>query len=318
MTPRENFLEAIRFGKPEYVPLGNEEVGYMFGFKNTRQVAKLDEPGECRMDDWGIGWFSENDEQAPFPRINPLADLSKVWTYEFPDPADLVFPDDAMEKLDAARKEGKIIYGGHGYFLFERAWALAGMDAFFTGLYNHPEEIRFMLHKIAEYAKKVFDRYLEIGVDGVGFSEDLGSQKALMMSPAQFREFLLPEYAYIFETLRAENKIISFHSCGCVDMIVKDLADVGVTILNPVQANANDLAKVKKDSVGKMALNGGIGTHLIMTGTPEQVYGETRRVMEILKPGGGYVVAPDQYFNNMPEANMNALWQAARDFGSYL
>ena len=101
-------------------------------------------------------------------------------------------------------------------------------------------------------------------------------------------------------------------------MIIKDLADVGVTMLNPIQANANDIAKVKRDSLaGKMALNGGIGTHLIMTGTPEQVYDETRRVMEILKPGGGYVVAPDQYFNNMPEANVNALWQAAKDFGVY-
>ncbi|MCL1888161.1 MAG: hypothetical protein FWF96_04755 [Kiritimatiellaeota bacterium] len=314
MTARENFLEAIHFGHPEYVPLGNEDVGHGIGFDTPRRVAKIDDPDDCALDAWGIGWFSENND-APFPRINPLADIRKVYTYEFPDPKDLVMSDTTRAAWDVAKKEGKIIYGGLGYFLFERAWALTGMETFFTALYDHPDEMRLMLHKIAEYAKKVFDRYLEMGVDGVGFSEDLGSQKALMMSPAQFREFILPEYAYIFENVLAEKKIINFHSCGCVDAIAGDLANVGVTMLNPIQANANDLAKIKRETVGRMALNGGISTHLIMTGTPGQVYEETRRVMGILKEGGGYVVAADQWFPDMPAANMAAMWQAARGFG---
>ena len=317
MNARENFLEAILFGRPEYVPLGNEEIGHVVNFATERKVARLGESDGCVVDAWGIGWFSENDEHAPFPRINPLADLRKVWQYEFPDPDDLVLPDGALEARDEAKKAGKLIYGGLGYFLFERAWALTGMETFFTALYDHPEEMRFLLHKIAEYAKKVFDRHLEMGVDAVCFSEDLGSQKALMVSPEKFREFLLPEYAFIFETLLREKKIISFHSCGCVDAVAGDLAEVGVTMLNPIQANANDILKIKRDTFGRTALNGGIGSDLIMRGTPDEVYEETRRVVTMMKQGGGYVAAPDQWFNNMPAANMDAMWRAARDFGKY-
>jgi uroporphyrinogen decarboxylase len=143
------------------------------------------------------------------------------------------------------------LYGHLSYLLFERAWVLMGMENFFMALLDYPEETHTLLHGIARYAREVFERYLEMGVDGVGFSEDLGSQKALMLSPALFREFLLPEYAYIFEPVLKEGKIINFHSCGCIDSVAGDLADIGVTILNPVQARANDLAKLKKTVAGR-------------------------------------------------------------------
>ena len=86
---------------------------------------------------------------------------------------------------------------------------------------------------------------------------------------------------------------------------------------NPVQARANDLQKIKKDAQGKMALEGGIDTHLIMTGTPDEIKKEVIRVMEILKQGGGYVCGPDQGFPNMPVENMQMLWQTARNIGKY-
>jgi len=40
-------------------------------------------------------------------------------------------------------------------------------------------------------------------VDAVSFSEDLGTQRALMMSPAMFREFILPEYVHAFANVLA-------------------------------------------------------------------------------------------------------------------
>ena len=174
-----------------------------------------------------------------------------------------------------------------------------------------------MLHELAKYARGVFDRYLEMGVDAVSFSEDLGTQKALMMSPAHFREFFLPEYKYAFENVLKENKIVNFHSCGCVDEITGDLASIGISILNPVQARANDLHKLKKDVYGKTALEGGIDTHLLATGTRDDVKKEVVRVIDILKEGGGYICGPDQYIPGMLAENMQTLWQTARAAGKY-
>jgi uroporphyrinogen decarboxylase len=163
----------------------------------------------------------------------------------------------------------------------------------------------------------VFDRYLELGVDAVSFSEDLGTQRALMISPAMFREFLLPEYEYCFENVLRADKLINFHSCGCVDAIASDLASIGVAILNPVQARANNLKKIKSETAGTMALLGGIDTVVLANGTPQQVRAEVIRIMEILKPGGGYVCGPDQGIPGIPEENMAMLWDTAKEVGRY-
>jgi uroporphyrinogen decarboxylase len=137
------------------------------------------------------------------------------------------------------------------------------------------------------------------------------------MSPAMFREFLLPEYRYCFENALAEGVIVNFHSCGCVHEIAGDLAGIGVTVLNPVQARANDLPRLKQVTAGRMALNGGIDTAVLAMGRPGDVREEVCRVMSVLKPGSGYVCGPDQGIPGIPPENTEAMWEEARSLGRY-
>jgi uroporphyrinogen decarboxylase len=138
-----------------------------------------------------------------------------------------------------------------------------------------------------------------------------------MVSPDLFRRFLLPEYEFCFAEARRAGVLINFHSCGCVDAIAGDLARIGVSVLNPVQARANDLVRLKADTQGATALWGGIDTAVLANGTPAEVRREVARVMDILKPGGGYVCGPDQSIPGVPAANMAALWDAAAALGRY-
>ena len=45
MNPRENFLEAVRFGSPEYVPLTCEPIWHTFQFE-----------GNFRCENWTDAW----------------------------------------------------------------------------------------------------------------------------------------------------------------------------------------------------------------------------------------------------------------------
>ena len=310
MNPKENYLEAIRFGSPEYVPLGNEPVLHRFQFDgNFRR--------ETWTDSWGVRWEVGLEGTVPFPKGHSLSGFDALGRFAFPDPAELVFTGDMRDGL-ADVDRGEYLIAGHlTYLLFERAWAIMGMEAFLTGLITHPDEAHVFCHAIADYARRVFDRYLELGVDAVGFSEDLGTQRALMMSPEMFREFILPEYEYCFENVLGAGKMVNFHSCGCVDAIAADLAAIGVTVLNPVQARANDLRSIKAATVGRMALEGAIDTAVLAGGRPDDVRREVVRVMETLKPGGGYVCSPDQGIPGIPDENMEALWETAREIGRY-
>ncbi|MDH7571301.1 MAG: uroporphyrinogen decarboxylase family protein, partial [Armatimonadota bacterium] len=281
MSPKENFLEAVRFGRPEYVPLGNEPIWTSFQLEGNFRVADW-------TDLWGVRWEVGVEGTVPFPKGNPLPSLDRLADYRFPNPGNLVLTDALRARIAAADRRHTLLRGELTYFLFERAWAIMGMENFLTALITHPAESHALLHAIAQFARGVFDRYLELGVDAIGFSEDLGTQRALALSPAMFREFLLPEYVYCFENALKAGVILDFHSCGCVEAIAGDLAAIGVTILNPIQRRANNLAELKASTVGRTALKGGIDTAVLAQGTPDDVRREVRSVMEVLKPGGGY------------------------------
>ena len=310
MDPKENFLRTIRYHGPAYVPHPEESFQVTIRFD-----------GNFRRDDWsdawGVGWRATLREFVPFPKVNPLPSLERLSDFRFPDPRALVMGEEMRAVLDGPDRDRLFVTGGLFYLLFERAWALMGMEAFLTSFYTHPREMHELLGRIIDYDIQVFDRYLELGVDAVTFSEDLGTQKALMISPQLFREFILPEYERCFQHVLAAGKVVRFHSCGCVQEIVPDLANIGVTLLNPVQARANDLARVKADALaGRMALQGGIDSHLLTIGTPDQVRRETMRVLGILGPGGGYVLGPDQGMP-WPEENYKAMIEIVETYGTY-
>jgi len=255
---------------------------------------------------------------VPFPKGHPLPSLDALAEFAFPDP-DVMFvlSEDAKSCLARAEKEDQLIFGQQTYLLFERAWALMGMEAFMEAFYTHPEEMHELLGRITDYNIRIFERYMEAGCHGVSFSEDLGAQRSLMISPDLWRRFFMPQYARAFEPVKRAGGLINFHSCGCVQDIVGDLAALGVDILNPIQARANDLAMLKRVAHGRMALQGGVDTqHLLMLGTPDEVAIEVRRLIDLLAPGGGYIIGPDQGMP-FPPANLQALWRTAAEYGRY-
>lgn len=312
MTAKENLLRAISYQQPDYVPRANEGTMVGVAYEGNFRI-------DCWTDAWGTRWETTRDDMVPFPKGNPLPDLRRIDDYVVPDPHALLDADASLPERIAQipDRDAKLVFGQQTYFVFERAWALTGLDNFLAGFYEHPDELRELLRRIADYNSAVFEEYVGLGVDGVSFSEDLGTQRALMISPELFREFIKPEYARIFAPLKAAGKLINFHSCGCVQDIVEDLIEVGVDILNPVQARANDLPLMKRKADGRMALMGAIDTqHVLMLGTPDDVEAEAKRVLGVLAPGAGYIIGPDQGMPFPPE-NIEALWRAAEKWGKY-
>lgn len=310
MNRKENYLAAVRYGSPEYVPRTNEGYGFRFQLEGNLRH-------ENWTDNWGVFWEVGLAETVPFPKGNPISDPEMIPDFAIPDPDRLVYTEAQQEALRSVDRADTLVVGDLSYLLFERAWALMGLENFLVAMVTHPQDVKLLLHRIAEYDRAVFARYLDLGADVIGFSEDLGSQRALMVSPAMFREFLLPEYEFIFEPIQRAGRIVSFHSCGCVQDIVDDLAGIGVTSLNPVQYRANDIRRIKSVSSNRMALQGAIDSDLLLRGDPDAVRAHTREVLETMKPGGGYICGPDQWMPNYPPENLQALFSTATEHGRY-
>ncbi len=146
--------------------------------------------------------------------------------------------------------------------------------------------------------------------------DDLGTQAGPLLGPRIVEEFLVPEYRRLTDLYRSRGVIVAFHSCGNVGSAIEVFMRLGINVLNPVQATANDLDKIRAATAGRMALQGGVSTATIMAGPVERIVGEVRRRLWQLGRNGGYFCSPDQGMPFPPE-NIAAVEETVRRWGRY-
>jgi uroporphyrinogen decarboxylase len=126
----------------------------------------------------------------------------------------------------------------------------------------------------------------------------------------------VPEYRRLFGYYKSHGVHISFHSCGRIQDIVDLFIDLGVDVLNPVQATANDLALLRQRTQGRMTLQGAIPSHVVADGPIEAIRRHVQEKIHLLGREGGYICQADQGLP-FPAAHVQALEQAIDEFGRY-
>jgi uroporphyrinogen decarboxylase len=142
------------------------------------------------------------------------------------------------------------------------------------------------------------------------------------MSPAMFKERVKPLMKKMVGTIKSRTKAkIALHTCGCVFAYIDDFIDIGIDVLNPMQSNAKDMdpARIKEKTAGKMALWGGIDTHVVLpNGSPQDVREEVKKKIAIYGKGGGYMLSADHnILVDVPPENLITMFEAAQEFGKY-
>jgi uroporphyrinogen decarboxylase len=182
--------------------------------------------------------------------------------------------------------------------------------------YTEPKAVRELLHRIMDFQLGIARHYLAVGAEMVGMGDDLGTQKGLLLSPEIIHGFLVPEYRRLFEFYDEHGILVNFHSCGHVTPILETFMELGVGILNPVQATANDLDQVRRRTQGRMALQGGVRSATIVAGPVAAIRAEVAQRLWQLGREGGYFCGPDQGMP-WPEEHIQALRDAVDELGRY-
>lgn len=297
----------------------------------VRQRNHEREPHSDCFDSWGGGQM----EITPgdwFPGIHPLSEANTLddldaytgWP-DMDDPSRVAHVKEQAARL-AAENQYAIMATPWLLFPFERAHAMQGMDVFLMNMAGNPDFAHALLERIAGYCKQLMGHFLdELGdnVDIIKIGDDLGIQTGLMISPKMYRDFLKPVHADFIEFIKARTKAkVLFHSCGDVAPLIPDFIDIGVDILNPIQTSTgsiSDLSALKKQFGKNIVFCGAIDSHRVLPyGSVEDVRAEVKRVMEILGPGGGYMLgAVHTVMNDVPPENVLAMVDAVEEFGHY-
>lgn len=124
----------------------------------------------------------------------------------------------------------------------------------------------------------------------------------------------------IMDVLHSFGLKIIFHSDGDIYPIIPELIQAGADALAPIDTGAGlDLAKLKAEFGHQVSFVGGIDLGLISSGTPAEVRGATLRALKSAGPGGGFILgsSSEELYEALPEENILAMWNTAREYGRY-
>ena len=202
--------------------------------------------------------------------------------------------DEAVRMAEQAREKGQYVLLHHWSLMYERIWNFRGMENLLMDYYDYPDEVHALHRAVADTEKKLLLRAIrEVKPDGYMISDDLGTQRSLMMSPATFREFIKPYYQEVWGLCHEHDLDVWLHTCGNVTSIIGDLIECGLNVLHPLQKRTMDWDAVAKQWKGKVAFWVGMDVQdTLINATPEEVRKEVRLMRDIFdSPEGGFLYA---------------------------
>lgn len=214
-----------------------------------------------------------------------------------------------------------LVGGGWGA-VFGDSYRILGMEHFLESLLLAPDVVHEVVRRVEEFYLGVNERIFEAAagmLDIYYFGNDLGTQRALLMSPATIREFLAPSFKRLVDQAKAYGLKVMFHSCGAVSEMIPLFIELGIDVLDPVQVGAAGMvpAQLKAAYGDRIAFHGGLDTQGVLPfGSPADVRAETIALVETMKPGGGYIFGPSQELQpDVPVENILTMYRTCRERG---
>jgi len=294
--------------------LGEEFFGTIdncLALENNEEFVQLN--AHRKQDAFGVIWLM--DQVGDFGVVdNCLIPEPDVNLYRFPSPNEKLIRQ-KCERLVEAKQRGKFAMYTIGFSLYERAWSLRGIENLLMDMVAEPTFVSALFDRIVEYNLAVVDIATEYPIDGIFFGDDWGQQKGLIMGPTYWRRFIRPALNKMYDSIKSKGLYLCQHSCGDIHEVFGDLIDMGLDIYNTFQPEIYDVQAIKREYGKDLSFYGGVSTqHVLPFGTPDEVKEQTRTMLEIMKPNGGYIAAPTHAMpNDIPVENMLAFLDVVRN-----
>lgn len=348
LTNRENYLRNARFQTPEWIPtqlvvsgaswdqlrhdveevLARHEWMFPNFKKGQRDYDHWDfgpghRAGERFRDAWGCVWETTIDGLEGVVVEHPLADWSALDTWRPPDPLvtdDRGPADWAMKRLATARAKtrGALTSGDlpHG-FLFMRLTYLRGFENLMLDMATEDPRLQTLIDLLVEHNLTIVRQWVDMDVDLMNIGEDLGTQRASIISPAMFRRWITPAYEKLIAPCAARNMLVALHSDGHIMGLMDEFRFAGVNIINP-QDLCNGLDNLAREVKGRFCIRLDVDRQTVVPfGTRKEIRDLIEEEVRTLgSPQGGLELICGIY-PPTPAANVDAVLEAMRDFRTY-
>ncbi len=211
--------------------------------------------------------------------------------------------------------------------LFQWAEMLRGFDTFLIDLITNKLYAETLLDKLLEYNITFTDKYLDIFgdiIDVVKIADDMGMQDAPIISPNLYRKAIKGRQKELIDFIKSKTDAkVLFHCDGAVYDLIPDFIDIGIDILQPIQVSASgmdDTRRLKREFGNDLIFWGGScdSQEILSRANCKKVEEETKKRIEDLAPGGGYIFGPIHNIQpNTPTENIITMFNSAIKYGKY-
>jgi uroporphyrinogen decarboxylase len=173
---------------------------------------------------------------------------------------------------------------------------LMGVEGQLIKYRDDPDLMKDVNNYLADFWIVLFDSVLkQVEVDAVFLWEDMCYKKGPMISPAMFREFILPGYKKLTRFLRDHGvKIVNVDSDGNIWKLIPLWIEGGVTVLYPFEVEAGmDVVEVRK-AFPRLGIIGGLEKYTLTQGK-DAIDRELEAKIPFMLQHGGYIPCVDHF-----------------------
>ena len=296
--------------------------GWIIRSESGREIARMP-PGVLYFEQ-SYYPFVENDDLDLLPGVFSEC----MWTAVAAPPGPIAAGVEGLKRLaEGAQRlraqSNRAILGIFGGNLLEMGQFFYRNDNFLMMLAGNPGRAHEFLDRIVAIHLANLERFLGAAgphIDIIVFGDDLGMQSGPQISPKMYREFFQPRESVLWRRAKelAPHIKVKLHCCGGVRPLLPGLIEAGLDAINPVQISCRGMnpEELKREFGAQLTFwGGGCDTQNVLThGTPAQVRDHVLRLLEIWRPGGGYVF--QQVHNilaHVPPANVVAMFDAVKE-----
>ena len=184
--------------------------------------------------------------------------------------------------------------GGGPAGFYGGARELLGQERVLTAFYDEPDLVHDIMDYLADFYVALYDEVLDqVDADACFIWEDMCYKNGPLISPAMFREFMLPNYKKVTSCLRDHGvTAIMVDTDGDARRIIPLLMEGGVNLLLPCEVNAGMDVVGLRESFPELRLLGGIDKTKIAAG-PDAIDEELQRKVPFMLQRGGYIPTVD-------------------------
>lgn len=177
-----------------------------------------------------------------------------------------------------------------------------------------------------ELLAEAVDRYTDVSIESaIGLCKMSHSDSLFIPLHAGVDEFMSPDDYVEYYWPPLKKMINAVVGAGITPFVfcegnyftrldvIKDVPKGKVVYLFEKQ----DMAKAKKALGDVACVAGNFDTNLLMYGTTEEVTEETKRLLDICAPGGGYMMSNSISLDNAKKENLIAWYEAVEKYGKY-